>query len=253
LEHDSSEEKLWAKFCDILLAHAWTYLSIPARVLRARGDSRENCPCGTTFSADVFGETSDYTIVGDAKAFRLSRTAKNQKDFKIRALDDWRKSNTYACRENCPCGTTFSLVSPLYQYPKRSSQIYQQAIERNVTLLSYTHLRFLLDHYRGQDLSPLWRLGKALPKSKNAQQYWEAVDETSCEIIGESKSKLEDYKQAAISKIKKLGKEGIDFWKAKIDAYRNLSQQEAVAMLIKAERIEAKIQTIRRAIDIASP
>jgi hypothetical protein len=46
LEHDSSEEKLWAKYCDILLAQTWTHLSIPAEVLRARGDS-----------ADVFGRT----------------------------------------------------------------------------------------------------------------------------------------------------------------------------------------------------
>ena len=60
LEHDSSEEKLWAKYCDILLAQTWTHLSIPAEVLRARGDS-----------ADVFGRTHDYSIVGDAKAFRL--------------------------------------------------------------------------------------------------------------------------------------------------------------------------------------
>lgn len=110
-EHDSSEEKLWAKYCDILLAHTWTHLSIPAEVLRTRGDS-----------ADVFGKTNTYSIVGDAKAFRMSRTAKNQKDFKIQSLDDWRKSNTYA-----------SLVAPLYQYPKRTSQIYQQAIERNIS------------------------------------------------------------------------------------------------------------------------
>jgi hypothetical protein len=119
-DHDSSEEKLWAKYCDILLAHTWTYLAIPAEVLRARGDS-----------ADVFGRTSAYTVVGDAKAFRLSRTAKNQKDFKVHALDDWRKSNTYA-----------SLVSPLYQYPKRYSQIYQQAIDRNVTLISVVSVKF---------------------------------------------------------------------------------------------------------------
>ena len=144
LEHDSSEEKLWAKYCDILLAQTWTHLSIPAEVLRARGNS-----------ADVFGRTHNYSIVGDAKAFRLSRTAKNQKDFKVQALNDWRKSNTYAC-----------LVSPLYQYPRRGSQIYEQAIERNVTLLSYTHLKFLLDCTDGQNLDPLWCIGNELPKTK---------------------------------------------------------------------------------------
>ena len=228
LEHDSFEEKLWAKYCDILLAQTWTHLSIPAEVLRAKGDS-----------ADVFGKTHNYSIVGDAKAFRLSRTAKNQKDFKVQALNDWRKSNTYAC-----------LVSPLYQYPQRVSQIYEQAIERNVTLLSYTHLKFLLDCTEGQNLDPLWCLGNELPKSKNAQHYWEAIDGTTRKIAGESEETLSSYKQKTIDKIKQLGKEGIDYWETRIAAYRKLSQEEAVAKLIKAEKVEAKIGTIKKAIDI---
>lgn len=228
LEHDSSEEKLWAKYCDILLAQTWTHLSIPSEVLRARGDS-----------ADVFGRTHNYSIVGDAKAFRLSRTAKNQKDFKVQALNDWRKSDTYAC-----------LVSPLYQYPQRASQIYEQAIERNVTLLSYTHLKFLLDCTEGQNLDSLWRIGSELPKNKNAQQYWEAIDETTRKITGESDETLSSYKQETIDKIKQLGKEGIDYWETRIAAYKQLSQEEAVARLIKAEKVEAKIGTIKKAIDI---
>ena len=228
LDHDSSEEKLWAKYCDILLAQTWTQLSIPSEVLRARGDS-----------ADVFGRTHNYSIVGDAKAFRLSRTAKNQKDCKVQALNDWRKSNTYAC-----------LASPLYQYPQRISQIYEQAIERNVTLLSYTHLKFLLDCTEGQNLDPLWRIGSELPKSKNAQQYWEAIDETTRKIAGESEETLSSYKQETIDKIKQLGKEGIDYWETRITDYKKLSQEEAVARLIKAEKVEAKIGTIKKAIDI---
>jgi len=111
--HDSSEEKLWAKYCDILLSQTLNHLNVQAQVIRARGDS-----------ADVLGTTEDYTIVGDAKAFRLSRTAKNQKDFKVSALDDWRRSNTFAC-----------LIAPLYQYPTRQSQIYTQAEEKNVTFV----------------------------------------------------------------------------------------------------------------------
>ena len=201
LDHDSSEEKLWAKYCDILLAQALTHLSIPAEVLRARGDS-----------ADVFGRTHDYSIVGDAKAFRLSRTAKNQKDFKVHALNDWRKSNTFAC-----------LVSPLYQYPRRVSQIYEQAIERNVMLLSYIHLKFLHDYADGKNLGPLWCIGSELPTSKNAQQYWEAIDKT-----------------------KQLGKEGIDYWQTRITVSKKLSQIEAVARLIKAEKVETKIQTRKK-------
>jgi len=230
-DHDSSEEKLWAKYCDILLAHTWTHLAIPAEVLRARGDS-----------ADVFGRTSAYTVVGDAKAFRLSRTAKNQKDFKVQALDDWRKSNTYA-----------SLVSPLYQYPSRHSQIYQQAIDRNVTLMSYVHLKFLLDYFAGQDLKPLWNVAGSLPGSKSAVAYWEAIDRMVCQLLGESDSTLRDHKVQVIARTKELGREGIGFWEDRIEACKRLSQEEAVAQLIKAKKIEQKIQAIRKAINIPLP
>jgi hypothetical protein len=230
-EHDSSEEKLWAKYCDILLAHVWTHLGVPSEVLRARGDS-----------ADVFGRSHSYTIVGDAKAFRLSRTAKNQKDFKVRALNDWRRQDTYA-----------SLVSPLYQYPRRSSQIYRQAIEHNVTLLSYVHSKFLLDRFPGQDLQALWRVPSSLPLSKSASAYWQAIDDTVCRLVDADADSLRAYKVRAIEKTQELGDEGIQFWKTKIEAYKKLSQEEAVRRLIKAEKIEAKIRTISRAINIPFP
>ncbi len=227
LEHDSSEEKLWAKYCDILLAHAWNFLNISSEVLRARGDS-----------ADVFGKTPKYTIVGDAKAFRLSRTAKNHKDFKVNTLDDWRKADTYAC-----------LVSPLYQYPNRSSQIYQQAIERNVTLLSYVHLKFLIENHQGQDLSSLWCVAKNMQKTKSAELYWEAIDATICKTLAVSPDALKKCKVEEVEKTKEIGKEAIGFWEAKIEVYKKLPQREAVKRLIKAEKIEAKVRTIRRAID----
>ena len=152
------------------------------------------------------------------------------------------KANTYAC-----------LVSPLYQYPRRVSQIYEQAIERNVTLLSYIHLKFLLDYTDGQELDSIWRIGNDLPTSKNAQQYWEAIDETACDIAGESEETLSGYKQKAIDKTKKLGKEGIDYWETRIAEYRKLSQRDAVARLIKVEKVENKIRTIKKAIDIVQP
>jgi hypothetical protein len=106
--HDSSEEKIWAKFSDIILAHSLNFLGIETIVLGARGNS-----------ADVFGKTKNYTIVGDAKTFRLSRTAKKQKDFKVSALDTWRRENNYAV-----------LVAPLMQYPTKKSQIYEQAVKK---------------------------------------------------------------------------------------------------------------------------
>ena len=82
-DHDSTEEKLFAKYCDALLARSWRELGMAAKLIEERTDA-----------ADVAAASDSYTIVGDAKAFRLSRTAKNQKDFKVEALDKWRKGPT---------------------------------------------------------------------------------------------------------------------------------------------------------------
>ncbi len=230
---NGSEEKIWAKFSDIILAHALSFLGISTTVLGARGNS-----------ADVFGTAKDYTIVGDAKTFRLSRTAKNQKDFKISALDTWRKQNNYAL-----------LVAPLMQYPTSKSQIYEQAIKRNVTLLSYTHLHFLLDFYNGNSLREIWETGNRLAildesEHEKFQVYWNEIDKMVCEAVGQSEDKLKEYKLLEIKKTKQIGDEGIAFWKNKIADFNNLSKTEAIRLLIKSEKIEAKIKTIERAIEI---
>ncbi|MGI8669095.1 MAG: HindIII family type II restriction endonuclease [Aridibacter sp.] len=228
---NSSEEKLWAKFSDIFLSHALNFIGIKSEVLGARGNS-----------ADVLGRTENYTIVGDAKTFRLSRTAKNQKDFKITALDTWRKQNNYAL-----------LVAPLLQYPTRSSQIYTQAITRNVTLLSYTHLLLLLKFHKNQNLITLWETGNRLNIDSNNSlqssiEYWNEIDKTICKILCQDDEKLKEFKRLEIEKTKDLGNEGILYWQNKMLSYDNLTQKEVVKLLIKAEKIESKIKTIKRAI-----
>jgi type II restriction enzyme len=109
--HDSTEEKLYSKYTDVLLERALTAMGLKCVVVVERAGR-----------ADVEGEAADYSIVGDAKVFRLSRTAKNQKDFKVAALSGWRGKKTYAL-----------LVGPLYQFPPKNSQIYEQAIRQKVT------------------------------------------------------------------------------------------------------------------------
>lgn len=232
-DHDSSEEKIWSKYSDIMLAKALSYLGLSAEVIRLRGNS-----------ADVLARAEDYTIVGDAKCFRLSRSAKNQKDFKVKALDDWRRSDTYAV-----------LVSPLYQYPIDKSQIYTQAISSNVTLLSYTHLKLLLDNSNKLDLKPLWQVGMRLSKIYTTSDqhrgiaYWKELDSIVCKITGTTSTKLTEYKTYEINKTKEIGQEGIRYWEDKIKEFHLLSKEEAVTLLIKSQKIEQKIQTIERSIN----
>jgi type II restriction enzyme len=139
--HDSSEEKLYSKYTDAIISEALTAIGLNSAVINARADS-----------ADVQARGGGYSLVADAKAFRLSRTAKNQKDFKVQAMDGWRNGLDYAV-----------LICPIYQLPSRTSQIYQQAIARNVCILSYAHLAALvaLAERRGQTLATKG-LGSAL-------------------------------------------------------------------------------------------
>ena len=44
--------------------------------------------------------------------------------------------------------------------------------------------------------------------------------------------------------------EGIKYWKNKIKEFSKLSKAEAIKLLIKSEKIEAKIKTIEKAINI---
>ena len=75
---DSSEEKLYSKYTDALLAAAFRQLGLVSLVLSERADA-----------ADVEAVAKDYSLVADAKVFLLSRTAKNQKDFKVEAMHGW--------------------------------------------------------------------------------------------------------------------------------------------------------------------
>lgn len=232
-DHDSSEEKLWAKYSDIMLAKSLEYLGFKARVMRTRGNS-----------ADVFAQSDGYTLIGDAKCFRLSRTAKNQKDFKIKALDDWRRENTYAV-----------LVGPLNQYTGNRGQIYEQAIDRNVTLISYTHLKFLLDNNVNDKLKRLWEVGmrlKNLLRTKadhRGDAYWEEIDKTVLEVTGKNIKNLIKYKLLEVEITKKNGEKAITYWESKIKELSGLSREEAVKRLIKSQKIEQKIQTIQKAMN----
>ncbi len=120
--HDTSEEKLYSKYTDCLLSHAYKALGLKSIVLKERADT-----------ADVETFAKNFSFVADAKSFRLSRTAKNQKDFKVQAMDGWKRGKPYAM-----------VVCPIYQLPNTSSQIYQQATTRNVCVFTYSHLALLL-------------------------------------------------------------------------------------------------------------
>jgi type II restriction enzyme len=233
--HDSTEEKLYARFCDILMAESLNTLGIKSNIMFQRAEA-----------PDVVSEVSDrYKMVGDAKAFRLSRTAKNQKDFKVEALNSWRRGADYAC-----------MVCPLYQYPTTRSQIYTQAIRFNVTLISYTHLHLMIRYAsktgKIYDLEPLWATPKTLNESSMASNYWNAVNKIIFELVSASpedwRYSLERTKAALLER----AEAEISFWKAEKNRIREKGHEELIKELIRALKIDSKIDTIRRISQTAS-
>ncbi|KAF0109993.1 MAG: Restriction endonuclease type II HindIII [Rhodospirillaceae bacterium] len=96
---DTSEEKLYSKYTDALLSAFLKYIGLTAAVLTERADA-----------ADVEASGGGISLVADAKAFRLSRTAKNQKDFKVEAMHGWKRGRRRAM-----------IVCPIHQLPSHSS------------------------------------------------------------------------------------------------------------------------------------
>jgi len=167
--HDSSEEKLYSKYTDAVLSEAFRSVGLSSAVIELRSNS-----------ADVQARSETFSLVADAKAFRLSRTAKNQKDFKIQALDGWRAGLDFAL-----------LVGPIYQFPTKRSQIYLQAISRNVCILSFSHLAALvgLSHRRGAErgttaLRAILVALSALHPSQDAVDYWTAINRVLVDELG---------------------------------------------------------------------
>jgi len=204
--HGSSDEKLYAKYCDALLARALRELGLKARSILEGTDA-----------APVSANGDDYSIVGDAKAFRLSRPPMHQKDFSVEAINKCRKGATFAF-----------LVCPLYQYPSKPNQIYELAVKFNVTLLSYTHIGFMIK--RGPEPRPSlkgiwkeiidrgsiqgelqrrkrrrqegsWRVGKSLKGMRDPDSYWRAFDRAMLAWAIGNEAMWEEARQAAAAPV----------------------------------------------------
>jgi len=174
----------------------------------------------------------------------MSRTAKNQKDFKVAALSNWRGGeNEYAV-----------LVSPYFQYPKAESQIYKTALDNNVCLLAWEHISILLDYNI----------------SENENFSLETIWNSSSMLVRDSKISYENAKCCFLPKInffiaKKMGVSLSDFLKLlneqklvivkrgsfelaycenKIEEIKSYTYEQAISELIKETKLEEKISVI---------
>lgn len=208
-------------------------LGLKSEAVNERGDS-----------ADVLAESRyhKYSLVADAKCFRMSRTAKNQKDFKVTALSNWRgEKNEYAV-----------LVSPYFQYPKEESQIYKAALDNNVCLLSWEHLSILLERNiqetENVTLESLWNISSMISRdSKNTNGkdcFLSKIDAHVAKKIGinisEFGNEMNELKNILISR----GCDEFHYCESSIEKIKNYSYEKAITELIKETKLEEKKSVI---------
>ena len=232
IPHDSTEEKLYTKVSDIVLAKCFIELGLKANVLHERA----NC-------ADVVAESKyhNYSLIGDAKAFRLSRTAKNQKDFKVESMIHWKEDKEYAV-----------LCCPYFQYPKKSSQIYGSALNGNVSLFSWEYFSILIENEMKEtekiSLAEIWN------QSMIIAQRTSVAERNACFLAQQNSAirKLlkisdDDFNQFFQRFRKNMicrGNAEIKYWKTKINEIKSYSKEQAIQELLVALKLNEKIKSI---------
>ena len=232
---DTSEEKLYSKYTDSVICLAYRMMGFNSFVIQGRAGV-----------ADVEASVKSYSFVSDAKAFRLSRTAKNQKDFKIEAMDTWKNSHPYAM-----------VVCPIYQLPKRDSQIYYQATSRDVCIFTYSHLALLVRYADAKGKGTAQKLllnilgsVSTLNPSKVASDYWQIINRTMLTGLGKNMKWLwREEKLASVESIKIAKKEDLRHLADERAKIMKMSRADALKELIKVNKIDNRIGAIKKVSD----
>lgn len=234
IKASSSEEKLFSKTSDIVLSRCFVMLGLKSIPLTDRGNS-----------ADVMAESvyHQYNLVSDAKCFRMSRTAKNQKDFKVAALGNWRGDEyEYAV-----------LVSPYFQYPKKESQIYKAALDNEVCLLAWEHISILLDcnirENKNFSLETIWKSSQMMKRNttvdRSSKCFLPKINEFVAKKINKDVKRFDKLLNQYKTVIKERGKLEIECCQKRLDEIDSLTREQAIKQLKKETKLEERIKVIK--------
>ncbi len=234
IEASSTEEKLYSKASDIVLARCFNEMGLKAKAVTERGNS-----------ADIIAKSEHgYTLVADAKTFRLSRTAKNQKDFKISTLSKWRgMENDFAI-----------LVAPYFHYPNTTSQIYSSSLSDKVCLLSWEHMLFLLNKNVVEDTSfsmeQVWNAPIRIERDSRIAYadrmncLFPYINKMVCDRISADFTDFENQLEICKSSIVRRSDNEISILKSEIEKIEAYTKEQAIEELIKSKKLNEKISAI---------
>lgn len=235
-DRDSSEEKLYAKYTDYVIRTAYETIGLSSQVITGRAG---------TADVECVDNNYNYSFVADAKAFRLSRTAKNQKDFKVQAMNTWKRGKPFAM-----------IVCPMYQLPSRSSQIYEQATTLSVCIFTYTHLAVLVRYANRigkpaalELLHEIFKAIEAMNNSRYAAMYWQTVNRMLLRVDGHIGDIWREEKIAAVESIAVARDEALCILAQERERIMKLSKSDAIAEVLKWQRIGNREQTVKSVAD----
>lgn len=232
IKPSSTQKKLFSKAGDIVLAKAFQLLNLNSKPLEQRGNAGDVIALSKEFN---------YGLVADAKSFRLSRTAKNQKDFKVKALSEWREDKDYAV-----------LTAPFFQYPTTKSQIFKQSLDENVLLFSWEHLAILLqldlEETNIFSFEQLWNFPKKQSKKTSVSDaennFMRDFNKYFMDLFKIDKDTLNQLLQKEINFIEERSLIEKEYWKKQINIIKNFTREEAIEALLKDINMSSKIETI---------
>ncbi|MDR3658499.1 MAG: HindIII family type II restriction endonuclease [Mycobacterium sp.] len=230
-DHDSTPEKLYSKYTDAILCETFRFLGLNSVVITGRADVAD---------VEAVSTPRHYDLVADAKAFRLTRTAKNQKDFKITALHKWKYGKKYA-----------TVVCPIYQLPSNKSQIYEQATSLDVCILSYSHLATIVNyqaagHDGDEAFHGLLDAVSTMNPSSSSVDYWTTINKA---LLGVNKHVMPDlWRQEKLANLEGIGHakvEGLTYLSAERTRLMSLTHDEAIRLLVTMRKIDAREKWIK--------
>ena len=172
---------------------------------------------------------------------RLSRTAKNQKDFKVQAMDGWKRGRPFAI-----------VVCPIYQLPSRTSQIYHQAATRSVCICGYTHLAVLVRY--SEMLGPakaiallhdVFKTVEAMNPSKSAVAYWQAVNGTFLHAGRSIADIWREEKMASVESVRVAREEALSYLAGERDRIMRLSHGEAIREVLEWRKLASRVHAAK--------
>lgn len=237
IKHDSTEEKLYTKVSDILLAKSLSEMNLEVSVLTQWSDC-----------ADIIAQSRyhSYSLVGDAKTFRLCRTAKNAKDINVVSMAQWNEDCDYSV-----------LVCPYYQYPQSVSTIYKDALEHNVSLFSWEYLYVLLKEGVKESLSCNLRdlfnqsaiIANTTTVANAKTNFLQQQNVNIADIINMPQSRFADYFNQVNEILVERGYAEIGFFESEQKRVMQLNREDAIKELLRCLKLDNKISTIKQFVE----